>query len=48
MTFPAGRLLVLLVCFLSVAFAREPGFVEFRTVQESLSHVHPRMRAVGA
>ena len=45
MTFPAGRLLFLLACVLSAAVAREPGFAEFRAVQESLSRVHPRMRA---
>ena len=36
MTFPVGRLLVLLACVLSAAVAREPGFGEFRAVQVSL------------
>jgi len=30
----------------SSALAREPGFGEYRAVQESLAQVHPRMRAM--
>jgi hypothetical protein len=38
-------ILALLLAAATRAHAREPGFAEFRTVQESLSRVHPRMRA---
>ncbi|MCX6842511.1 MAG: hypothetical protein NTX53_09555 [candidate division WOR-3 bacterium] len=42
-TFPAGRLVALLACILSAAIDREPGFAEFRAVQESLRTVHPNV-----
>ncbi len=38
-------IIILLLAGLAAASAREPEFNEFRAVQESLSGVHPRMRA---
>ncbi len=41
-----NRLVAVLLgaAFAAAAFAREPGFQEYRVVQESLSGVHPRFR----
>ena len=36
---------VLMAASCALALGREPGFAEYRAVQESLSRVHPRMRA---
>jgi hypothetical protein len=35
----------LLACLVAFALGRQPDFSEFRAVQDSLSRVHPRMRA---
>ena len=39
------RVILVVVALAAFAFGREPGLAEYRAVQESLSRVHPRMRA---
>jgi hypothetical protein len=36
---------ILMAACCASALGREPGLAEYRAVQESLSRVHPRMRA---